>query len=131
MDTKVCSKCKQEKPLSEFHRYNRRGESHYSQCKQCKAEYKRQNKDKLLIAQKERRSKDKTLSAKQKAWNKVAYALRVGKIDKPDNCSVCEKLVGKDKIQAHHNDYSKPFEITWCCQDCHTNLDKIRRDIAL
>ena len=124
MDTKVCSKCKQEKPLSEFHCYNRREETHYSQCKKCKAEYKRQNKDKLLVSQKERRANDAVLPTKQKAWNKVYYAFKTGKIEKPDNCSICNKLVGKDKIQAHHEDYSKPFEIIWCCQDCHVRLDK-------
>ena len=127
MDTKICSKCKQEKPLSEFHRHNRRKETHYSQCKQCKAEYKQKNKDKLLVRQKERRANDKTLPTKQKAWNKIYYALRIGKIDKPDNCSICGKLVGKDKIQGHHDDYSNPFDIIWCCQDCHAKLDNIRR----
>ena len=128
MNTKICSKCKQEKSLSEFHRYNRRGETHYSQCKQCKAEYKRQHKDKLLVRQKERRANEAVLLIKQAAWNKVYYAFKTGKIDKPDNCSVCNKLVGKDRIQAHHEDYSKPFEVVWCCQACHVSLDKARQE---
>jgi hypothetical protein len=127
MQTKICSKCGRELPLSEFHRYNRRGETHYSQCKQCKAEYKHRNKDKLLIAQKKRRANDDSLPEKQRAWNKVHYALKTGKIHKPENCSVCGKLVGKDKIQAHHNNYNKPFDIIWCCQDCHVMLDKKRK----
>ena len=127
MGVKTCSKCKLEKPLPEFHRHNRREETHYSQCKECKAEYKRQNKDSLLVAQKERRAKDSARPTKQSAWNKVYYALKTGKITKPDNCSLCDTLVGKDKLQAHHEDYSKPLDITWCCQNCHVDLDKMRR----
>lgn len=131
MMTKICSKCKQEKPLSDFHRHNRRGETHYSQCKQCKAEYKHRNKDKLLIRQKERRASDITLPIKQRSWNKIFYAVHVGKIEKPDNCSVCGKLIGKGKIQAHHQDYAKPFDVIWCCQDCHVNLDKTRQVVVI
>lgn len=121
MITKVCSKCKIEKPITEYHRYKRRNETHYSQCRKCKAEYKHQNKDKLFIAQKKRRENDDTYAAKRKAWNKVYYALRTGKITKPDACSICG---GKsDNIQGHHNDYSKPLDVTWCCQDCHVGLE--------
>ena len=130
MMTKVCSKCKQEKPLSEYHRYNRRNETHYSQCKQCKAEYKQANKDKLLEAQYKRRVGKQNNSPQRKAWNALYYAIKTGKVMKPDNCQVCGKLVGK-KIQAHHKDYSKPFEVTWCCQDCHVILDKNRQEVAV
>ena len=128
MNTKVCSKCKRLLSLTEFHRHKRRSETHYSQCKQCKAEYKRKNRSKLLIAQKERRRKDKTLPAKQKAWNKVYYAVKTGKIDKPSHCSICGKQT--DRVQAHHEDYNKPFDIVWCCQDCHVVLDKARQKVV-
>ena len=126
MDTKVCSKCKQEKSLSEFHRYNRRGETHYSQCKQCKAEYKRQNKDKLLQSQYKRREGKQKGCPQIKAWNALNYAVRMGKVQKPDTCSICNKLVGQ-KIQAHHEDYEKSLDVQWVCQDCHVTLDKLRQ----
>ena len=36
---KTCSKCKKEKPLTEFHKYRKRGESYYNvPCKNCMAE---------------------------------------------------------------------------------------------
>ena len=126
--TKICSKCKCCLPLSEFHRYKRRSQTHYSQCKGCKAAYKRQNKNQLLCAQKKRRLNDTTLPTKQKAWNRVYYALKTGKIGKPESCSVCGVVVGKNKIQAHHDNYSKPFDIIWCCQDCHVKFDKLKRE---
>jgi hypothetical protein len=126
METKVCSKCKQELPVSEFHRYNRRSTQYYSQCRDCKAEYKRANNAKLRIAQKKRRdnpsAEDKL---KKKAWNALHYALRTGKIIKPDKCDICG--CASDNIQAHHDDYNKPFDVVWACQKCHSQLDTIRR----
>ena len=39
-----------------------------------------------------------------------------GKIVKPTNCSQCGKL---RKVTAHHDDYSRPFEVRWLCYECH------------
>lgn len=40
---------------------------------------------------------------------------------RPSECSQCHKLC---KPQAHHEDYSKPFEIIWLCSVCHTKLHR-------
>lgn len=126
MMTKVCSKCKQELPVSEFHHYKRRGEEYYSQCRKCKAEYKRANSAKLLEAQRLRRAtwspEDKQ---KKKAWNALNYALRVGKVIKPTMCDVCGDC--SEALQAHHANYDEPYNVTWVCQKCHAQLDKLRR----
>ena len=37
--TKVCSKCKRELPISEFHKNKSRNDGIYSQCKQCRSKY--------------------------------------------------------------------------------------------
>lgn len=125
MDIKICTKCKRELPLSEYHRYKRGNETHYSQCRNCKAEYKRGNK-KLLKSQYERRinpTADDKL--KRKAWNALYYALKTNKITKPDKCDICGKV--DNNIQAHHHDYTKSLEVAWCCQWCHAELDNTRR----
>lgn len=127
MQTKICTKCKKELPLTEFHKDSRRKDGVYSQCKECKNEYKQLHKEKLLDLQKERRKRNKEdIKAKQKAWNKVYYALKVGKIQKPNVCELC---ACGGKLQAHHKDYNKPFEITWVCQTCHAKLDNERRSL--
>ena len=36
----------------------------------------------------------------------------------------CEKCGTKNKIEAHHNDYRKAFDITWLCFTCHRALHK-------
>ncbi len=124
-ETKICSKCKRELPITQFHRHNRRGETHYSQCRDCKAEYKRVNKDKLLISQYARRTNSSTEDRlKKKAWNALNYAVKVGKIIKPSFCELCG-LTGN--IQAHHKDYNNAYDVTWCCQTCHVELDNNRR----
>ena len=127
MQAKVCSKCKKTLPLSDFHKYERRSATHYSQCKHCKAEYKRENKEKLLVAQRKRRQNNAKYNEKQRTWNKVYYALSNGRIKKPLLCSICGK--SDIKIQAHHDNYTKPFDIIWCCQSCHVQLDENRRAV--
>ena len=123
MIIKICSKCKRELPISEFHTDKRKPDGTGCACRDCKNQYRRDNKERLLIAQKERR-KNHDLSEKQVAWNKVYYALKTGKISKPEICEICGST---KKIQAHHADYNKPFDVVWCCQKCHAELDKQRR----
>jgi ribosomal protein S27AE len=38
----------------------------------------------------------------------------------------CENC-GAPKAEAHHEDYSKPLDITWLCTKCHVNLHKEKR----
>lgn len=47
----------------------------------------------------------------------VNRAVREGKL-KRANCSVCDAA----NAHAHHEDYSKPFEIIWLCRRCHRKL---------
>jgi hypothetical protein len=75
----------------------------------------------LLVAQYKRRAKDQTITPQRRAWNALYYALKVRKIDKPNTCGVCDTPA--DIIQGHHNDYSKPLDVVWCCQDCHMKLE--------
>lgn len=53
---------------------------------------------------------------KVRARNAVYYAVKVGKLIRPDTCSNCNK---KGIIQADHHDYSLPLDVTWLCRPCH------------
>jgi hypothetical protein len=128
MITKVCSKCKKEFPIRNFQRDKSNKDGFYTSCKDCKKEYLQTNKDKLLLAKYRRNAMNKNIILPmQKAWNAVYYGIKVGKISKPEFCSVCQRLVGVDKIQAHHKDYNNIFDVIWCCKDCHIALDRERR----
>lgn len=48
------------------------------------------------------------------ARNATTNARRRGEL-KPQPCVDC----GKSPSQAHHEDYSRPLDITWLCRDCH------------
>lgn len=61
---------------------------------------------------------------KVKAHSIVNEAIRTGKLVKPTKCSFCNL---EKKVQAHHEDYEKPLEITWLCSTCHSNLHKQKR----
>ena len=55
MDTKRCSKCKQPKPLDQFHRRQSSPDGRTNQCAECIAGYYQQNKGPLKAHAKERR----------------------------------------------------------------------------
>lgn len=52
----------------------------------------------------------------------VAKAIKRGKLI-PRPCEVCgfegRCRDGRNKIHAHHDDYSKPLEVRWLCKACH------------
>lgn len=52
---------------------------------------------------------------KARAHDIVKRARRSGKLIPKD----CEHCGVKEKVQAHHEDYSKPLEVIWLCIPCH------------
>lgn len=64
----------------------------------------------------------KPIEAKR-AWWAVKWAVESGKIHRPPVCSRCEEP--GHRIEAHHEDYSKPLEVTWLCSRCHGELRRI------
>lgn len=57
---------------------------------------------------------------------KTRYAIEKGLLKKPDRCEVCEKKVSGHKLQAHHEDYTKPLEVIFLCYSCHADADRER-----
>lgn len=54
----------------------------------------------------------------------VHRMLNRGELVKPAQCSQAgdTSVLHTDRIVAHHPDYSKPNEVVWLCQRCHTRL---------
>lgn len=53
------------------------------------------------------------------ARKKVAQALKTGRLKK-EPCEQC----GKEKADAHHDDYNKPLQVRWLCRSCHISWHK-------
>lgn len=65
--------------------------------------------------------KTKRDPVKVKARQALRQAVRSSKIARGD-CEVC----GKPEAHGHHDDYSKPLEVRWFCNDCHAT-EHVRR----
>lgn len=116
---KVCSKCKIEKPTHEFRKC--------SQCINCLRIC--ENHPEMQAAQKiwEQRPESsgrrkrwqvtyrKANPIKCRAWNLVYRAIRRGDLHRQP-CEVCGS---KERIHAHHDDYSKPLIVRWLCRKHH------------
>jgi len=130
---KTCFKCKTKKPLSEFYKHGRMADGHLGKCKDCTkkdvtknyfdkhehyAEYERERfqrperKADILIYQRDMRLRE---PEKYQARMIAGNAVRDGKLKK----QVC-KIKDCDCMgQMHHEDYSKPLEVTWLCREHH------------
>lgn len=104
MDSKICSVCKEAKPLDSYNKETRRN-CYRSECKQC--QYARHYK------------RDKKESFKRRAKQNAQTAFRSGKIEKPQFCEICHE----DKpLDRHHPDYDEQLSVIWVCRKCHSNL---------
>jgi hypothetical protein len=178
--TKVCKKCGQEKPLSEYYRNSNIKGGYFNSCKACVCaasreyitnnhkrhlDYNRQyyhrdieasrarerekyyrdrekilayfdewrKNNKLRIAEfsrKHRRKNSGTLKAIAQTF--LQTAVRAGRIVKPDHCQKCLKPFPKDKLHGHHEDYSRPYDVSWLCAGCHgarhREINELRRN---
>ena len=62
-----------------------------------------------------------TTDEKLYARGQVSNALAKGQLIRGEVCQLCGS---KDRIQAHHNDYSKPLDVVWICHSCHQRLHR-------
>lgn len=63
---------------------------------------------------------------KVRAHYAVKYAVKVGKLVRPDKCEKCGSITlpardGRSGLHAHHRDYSKKLDVQWLCAFCHGN----------
>lgn len=120
-----CSRCKaQDKPLTAYSQgKNKNLFIQYCYCHKCnnEAQKKKYAKNRKRMAQYVYDS-IKRHPEKQRARAKLNYAVRAGKIDKPDTCEHCNQK--KSRIEGAHHDYTKPFDVTWLCTPCHRQYDK-------
>lgn len=42
-------------------------------------------------------------------------------------CEMC----GCKNVQAHHEDYSKPYQVMWFCRKCHLDWHKMKKGLQI
>src|SRR5678815_129748 len=123
--TARCSICKLDLPASNFCKSSKNKRGLQYVCKPCQYVINSRNRHKyrytentLTKAREKARRRAAELGhyPKQKTRlnddkvnirNSVAKAVRMGKLEKPEECSCCHRRV---RLTGHHNDYSKPLD---------------------
>jgi len=115
-----CYKCKSKENLTKNSTYTN-GKFQYV-CRQCNTEklkkYRATTIGKKNVFDAVARSIAK-YPERQKARKIVYFAIKAGKLLKPEICSICKS---EKELFGHHTDYSKPLEVEWVCRDCHFSL---------
>lgn len=130
---KKCKQCQKKKHINNYYRHSQMVGGYLNKCKECvKAQvrsYSRSSKgrasDKRRQQTENRRKWQTEYTRKKRRANPEAYkartalnnAVRDGRIQKKP-CEVCGEL----KVQAHHDDYSRPLHVRWLCGKCHRSI---------
>ena len=154
MKKKTCTKCGKEKPFGDFYRARRRTEARQGQCKECvkararesranniehcrasdrargnlphrvaaRAEYLLTERGKAASSAAKKRYIERN-KEKREAHVVLGNALRDGRVKKLP-CEVCGSI---NRVQAHHDDYSKPLTVRWLCSKHHASIHHTRR----
>lgn len=64
-------------------------------------------------------------ASKNRAGRLAGRAIRSGILVRPPNCSVCDR--GDIRIIGHHDDYTKPLDVRWLCDQCHYDFHHPQR----
>ena len=142
--TKVCSECGQEKPLSEFNKRRSSPDGLQERCRACFSSYNKARywSDPQRFKNDVRKYREENLEnvfetrmemceknpCEKNAREAVTLAIKLGYIEKPDHCLGCGRPDSESRVTAHHHDYTKPLEVVWVCSTCHRQLDANRRE---
>jgi len=151
---KKCFKCNEVKALDSFYKHSKMNDGRVNKCIECtkkdviknrldKIEYYRSydkaraSKPSRVIARKLYRETEEgklavarahrtyaeTFPERRKAQHILGNAIRDKKIEKQP-CFVC----GKEKVEAHHFDYSRPLLVTWLCNYHHRQTHELAKE---
>ena len=144
---KMCRECKQEKQMHEFYAHKRMADGHLNKCIECVKKrirlHRKANPDKYKKYEKSRSCLPNRIASRKKYWSsdkgkntrkrasinfRLKYPLRYAAnvltqqaLRRGDlrHALFCEACGSNEKLEAHHDDYTKPLQVTWLCSKCH------------
>ena len=151
---KTCFKCGLPKPIGEFYAHPQMADGHLGKCKDCckldvkqnyrarKPHYRDYEKQRARLPHRValrtayQREHPDVCSPHKKAWElrnpekkractALNNAIRDGKIVRQTICEVCGSA---QNVEAHHDDYTKVFDVRWLCKRHHWEADCARRE---
>ncbi len=95
-------------------------ESRHRNLKECRKREKLSHREWLKdpIAKGKRQASIKKWLTKER---RRAIKLVSRKLIRPRECSLCGEAC---KPQGHHEDYSRPLNVIWCCIPCHKQMHR-------
>lgn len=149
---KECRNCKETKSLSEFYQHPKMFDGYLNKCKECVrkrvCEHRENNLDRIRAYDRRRGRTEKRLALMRsvqrgkkaecakykKAWiernseKRAAHLLVQGAVSRKEIVKgVCE-VCGAVKVEAHHDDYTKPLEVRWLCRKHHAEHHRKYKD---
>lgn len=110
---KTCTQCGRTQPLDSFNRSSAAKDGRRYECREC------QRCSRIRDYEKERASNHRYRRRNRprvRAHELVYEAIKRGELVRPTVCSGCGE---GGRIEAHHDDYSKPLDVRWLCPRCH------------
>lgn len=125
--TKKCGRCQQELDQTAFNRNRASSDGLQRLCRPCQlaanrdwAERHPEVRRAMCRRREARHPRSRSIPREVKrAHNALKRAVERGDLVRPSECPACGK---RDRIHAHHADYSKPLDVEWLCATCHGRL---------
>src|SRR3990167_908208 len=121
---KTCHWCKRNLLVDSFYRNkNRDGIGVSSHCIECRIAIsrKRRSEGRYLYPSKNYPNKKERPWFKNKAKYLVRTAIKNGRMVRMP-CEICADI----KVEAHHPDYNKPYDVKWLCKKHHAEEHRIK-----
>lgn len=124
---RVCKECGQAKSLSEYYTIKASGNP-YGRCKACHyaktLEWRRTPNGRRINSEYQKREYHGAKRPRYLARFEVRKAIEKGQLAP----GPCERM-GPDchgRIEAHHDDYTKPLDVRWVCSHHHGEIDRYK-----
>ena len=131
---KICGACKISKKRDEFYKNKYQSGGLRALCINCvRIESKKRNEPGgYFKSERGRVARHKAIKKsyekfpeKWRARAKFKYAIKTGKITRPEFCenfSLSSVKCSEGVVHGHHEDYSKPLDVRWLCRSCHNKV---------